>query len=102
MIFDEKNYIYYRIHDNNTIGKKNCLKEMWIRIKRFFKKSKCTRSKFALDFLNCYYKTIPEEYIESIEKLALYKKSFKNQMKLLVDKNFKGIIFKLYVCLKRI
>ncbi|MGN1299255.1 MAG: glycosyltransferase [Candidatus Scatovivens sp.] len=102
VLYDKESYIYYRIHENNTLGIQTKLQKIKLKLKRFFKKSKCTRSKFAKDFYSCYYEKIPSKYIKSIKRLAFYKESFKDQMKLLFDKNFKGIVFKLYICLKKI
>lgn len=102
IIYDKKSYIYYRIHENNTQGIQTKLEKIKIKLKRFFTKSKCTRSRFAKDFYSCYYDKIPSKYIKSIKRLASYKDNFKAQMNLLFDKNFKGIVFKFYICLKKI
>ena len=39
---------------------------------------------------------IPEEYAESIYNLAFYRENFKGKWRLFCDKNYKGLIFKIY------
>lgn len=103
VLYDTDSYIYYRIHENNTIGKKNSKVEEYIsKIKRFFKKSTNTRSKFARDFFECYNDLLPDKIREEIKDLAYYKENYKFKIKLLFNKHFKGIIFKLYVLMNRI
>lgn len=101
-VYDNNSYIYYRIHEENTIGKKNKYSELFNKVFRFFKKSKCTRSRFAKDFYNTFKSNIPLKYIDDINNLANYKQSFKQRVSLLTSKKFKGCIFKLYVLLGKV
>lgn len=102
VIYDSKSYIYYRIHEQNTIGVTTKFKNLKIKIKRFFSKRKNTRSKFAKAFYETYENEIPIKYKNNIYDLAYYNNSNKNKIKLLINKNFKGIIFKIYILLNRV
>lgn len=103
VIYDNNSYIRYRIHESNTIGKKNKINTIINKLKNFFAKSKCTRSKFAKDFYETYSSNIKDEmFKESIKELAYYKADKHLKRKLLFNKNFKGIIFKIYILLNKV
>lgn len=102
IVYDDSSYIYYRIHNDNTIGKNNKFKETVNKVERFLKKSKCTRSHFAKDFYNTYNSQIPVKHLKEIHALAFYKESLIDKLILFKSKKFKGIIFKLYVLLEKV
>lgn len=103
IFYDNNSYIQYRIHSNNAIGKKNVLGELIIKIRRFMHKSKCTRSNFAKGLIKSYdIKSVDNELYNNIYFLANYKESWKSKYKLLFNKNFKGLIFKIFVLLERV
>lgn len=103
VIYDNNSYIYYRIHENNTIGKNSKIKNFTNKVKRLLKKSECSRSKFAKDFYETYYKNIVDITLKnSLNQLAYYKYSKKLKIKLLFNIKFKGFIFKIYVFLNKI
>lgn len=103
VIYDSNSYIYYRIHENNTVGiSKSNIKSLTIKIRRFFRKSKSSRSKFAKDFYECYKEVIEGKYKESIKSLAYYQENVLLKIKLLFDKNFKGVLFRIYVILNKV
>lgn len=103
VIYDSNSYIYYRIHENNTIGiSNNKIKDLALKIKRFFKKSNNSRSRFAKDFYECYKDVLDNKYTQTIKKLAYYKEDFLLKIKLLCDRNFKGILFRIYVILNKV
>lgn len=103
VVFDNNPKILYRLHGSNTIGQsENSFFEIVEKIKRFLKKSSCARSRFASDFFACYKAEVPIECRNSIKNLGDYRFSFLSKKELLFDKNFKGIIFKLYVLLNRV
>ena len=102
VIYDNESYIYYRIHENNTIGVTNKVEELKKKVKRFFKKSKNARSLFAKDFYECYNEQIDIKYKNSIKNLGYYRQNFLCKIKLLFDRKFKGIIFKLYVIFSKV
>ena len=101
-IYDNNSFIYYRIHENNTIGKKNIFFEIYNKINRFFHRSKCSRSRFAIDFCKYYKDDIPSIYLHDIYQLAYYKLLMKKKIGLLFNKKFKGFVFKLYVLLNKV
>lgn len=101
-VYDSNSHIKYRIHDNNAIGKQSVMKSFLKKGKRFFCKSKCVRSRFAKDFYETYENSIPEKYKNDIYQLAFYKSSFMNTVKLVKNKNFAGIIFKIYVLMNKV
>ena len=88
VLYDCNNYIYYRLHENNTIGKSTVLEEYIIKIKRFFKPSKCTRSKFAKDFYETYKNLLTEEDNSIINNLAYYTRDYKKKYNLLFCNKF--------------
>lgn len=103
VVFDSKSYINYRIHDNNAIGQNiSFFQKNLLKIKRFLKKSKNTRSKFAKDFLECYAQMLPNDVNEQIKYLAYYKENLIFKFRLIFNNNFKGIIFKLYILMNRV
>ncbi len=103
VIYDSDSYIYYRIHEQNTIGVTTKFKNFKIKIKRFFSKRKNTRSKFAKDFYKIYASRLTDSNLKiSLKELGYYKESKGLKYKLLFNKNFKGIIFKIYVFLNRV
>lgn len=102
IIYDENSYIHYRIHESNTLGIQNKFQKINTKFKRFFQKSKCTRSKFTKDYYECYNEKFDLEYKDNICMFAYYKKSLFYKLKFLLNKNFKGIIFKIYILLNRI
>lgn len=103
VIFDNNSYILYRIHDSNTIGQSSSKFSNFVgKVKRFFKKSKNVRSRFARDFYITYNTEIPLEYRNSIYQIAYYRDSKITKLKLLFNNKFRGIIFKLYVILSRV
>ena len=101
VIYDEESHIYYRIHDNNTIGKASRVKLLKERIKRFFSKPKCVRSSMARDIYMIYNNDMNEENKRNCYLLANYKVDHK-KMSLIFNKSFKGIIFKIYVLLGKV
>ena len=103
VIYDNNSYINYRIHSENAIGQtQSKIKKLSVKIKRFFKENKNSRSKFAKDFYNCYKDKIPAELIDEIKCLAFYRERKLLKLKLLFNKNFKGLIFKIYVILNKV
>lgn len=103
IIYDNNSYVNYRIHELNTIGHKSNLKMTIEKIKRFFSKSKNTRSKFAKNFYETYESEIEDKtFRESIKQLAYYRFNKKLKTKLIFNRNFKGITFKIYILLNRV
>ena len=102
VVYDTNSYIGYRIHESNTIGIDNKWNKVKGKFKRFFKKSKCVRSKFAKDFYECYEEILPQSIKEDVKELAYYKEKLKFKVKLLFNSNFKGFIFKFYVLMNKI
>ena len=75
VIYDSNSYILYRLHANNTIGKKNSIEELKQKIYRFFKKSPNSRSKFATDFYITYKKELPDnQFKRELFNFAFYRK----------------------------
>jgi len=102
ILFDNNSNILYRIYSENTIGQESISKTLLKKIKRFFQKSKCTRSKFAKDFYKCYMNDMPIKYKKDIHEFAYYKDSKSEKFLFLKNKNYKGFIFKIYIILNKI
>ncbi len=101
VVFDGNSYIYYRIHQNNTIGKSNVMSGFLKKIFRFFKSSKRSRSRFAKDFYECYKNDLKEEYASAVKLLGYYRAE-KKKLRLIKDKRFHGVIFKSLVLLGKV
>lgn len=101
VVFDDDSFIYYRIHENNTIGKANLFRLMRNRIKRFFHKSRCVRSNMAKDIYETYSESMNDRNKKNCYLLANYKTDHK-KLSLVFNKDFKGIVFKLYALLGKV
>ncbi len=103
VVYDSEPGMKYRIHSNNTIGADSKFKTLKNKIKLFFKKSPCVRMNFARDFYDCFGDSISDEELkEAVYNLGHYQESSVIKRKLLNNKNFRGLSFKLYVVLNRI
>jgi len=102
VIYDKESYILYRVHDSNTIGIENKFQKYLKKMNRFFSKNRNTRSKFAKDFYMCYEKMLDSSIKEDIRQLAFYREKISCRIKLLLNRKYKGIIFKLYVLLNKV
>mgnify|MGYP001071318904 CR=1 FL=1 len=102
VIYDKNSYILYRIHGSNALGKKSLIKELKMKISRFFNKNMCTRSKFTKDFNETFYKDIPEKIRYDIKCLAYYKVDLKYKLHILLSSKYKGFIFKIYIILNKV
>lgn len=103
VIYDPNEYIYYRIHDNNTIGINSKFDDFKKKLSRFFNKSDCIRMKFARDFYDVYRDELKDsEWSKDIFYLGHYQEKLNYKFRLFISKNFKGIIFKIFVILNRI
>lgn len=103
VIYDSNSYIHYRIHEQNTIGATTKIKNLKIKIKRFFSKRKNTRSKFAKDFYETYSSKMKDTNLKNnIKQFGYYRENILLKVKLLFNKKYKGMIFKFYVLLNRI
>ena len=102
VVYDDNSYIHYRIHGNNAIGIESKWSVLKKRIKRFFGKSTCVRSKMAYDIYNTYEKNIPNNCKKDLYQLSNYQKNIKTKFGLLFNPKYKGIIFRFYIILNRI
>lgn len=100
--YDDNSSIYYRLHQDNTIGMDDKFKEFIKKVKRFFKKSPKTRSKFAFDFYNTYSSDIEnEDYRDFVYNMAFYDKKISCFFKFLFSKKIKKITQKILIILRR-
>lgn len=90
VVYDKNAYIKYRQTGNNTsitgVGKYDALKKNVLYLKKRFGKMAHQREMNAKSILNCYYDYLNEP--ELIKKVADYRKSFKNKIRLLKDKRY--------------
>ena len=101
VVIDDESHILYRIHGNNTIGKSSRLKDLWVKLKRLFKKPVRSRSRFAKDFYDCFGDKLVKVYAEIAYKLGYYRIAHK-KMSLLFDKRLNGLTFKVMIVLGRV
>ena len=107
-IYDEKKYVKYRQHDSNVIGANyNIIKKIKKRWKNFWKCDH-SREKTAKEILNGYSdRIVNKEYLEELQQLAEYRKSYKNKVKLILSRKmkaekYKTILFKLAIIMNKI
>lgn len=88
--FDENPHILYRQHSNNVFGGKS---SFYKKYKRRFKNALIEKSRirenYALELIKGYSDVIPEDNMKKIKKVAFYRKSFKNKIELVFDKEIK-------------
>jgi len=104
--FDDLPHISYRQHGTNIVGGNNGFIGTWKRrIKNFKKIKDVSRSNTALNLLDGYREKLSVDDIELLETVAYYKKSLRNKIKLINNKNIyrsskeKNMIFKVQVLL---
>ena len=102
VLFDKESKIKYRVHADNVVGQKKGMRELSLKIKRFFKKSICSRSRFAHDFYEQYKNELPSRYKKSIMDLAYYRNDARCKKDLLFSRDFVGTKFKVLVLLNRV
>ena len=90
MIFDKTPHISYRQHENNVIGGKSSrVKKYKRRISNVFINRNRIRERDALELINGYKDLIPEENLKLIKKVAFYRSSYKDKLKLIFDNDIK-------------
>lgn len=102
IFYDDIPKIKYRIHSENTIGINTKYEDIKNKIKRFFSSSLNTRSRFARDFYETYKNCLDNDLKKHVYLLGHYNDCINIKLKLICDKEFKGVIFKLYVILNKI
>lgn len=96
LVYDFDGYIQYRQHSKNVVGtylKRKTIKNYYYKIKRLLNKKNQPRYVNAINFYDAYENDLDEKDREKVLKLVNYKKSFKNKMKLLFDKDIKATGF---------
>ncbi|MGY6213108.1 glycosyltransferase family 2 protein [Cytobacillus firmus] len=90
VVFDEKPHIDYRQHENNVIGGTSSIsKKFKRRIKNVLLERNRIREKDAKELIRGYSDSISIENLETIKKVAYYRKSLKNKLDLVFDKNIR-------------
>ena len=103
VIFDRNSYIYYRIHDNNTIGINNKMTTFKRKIKRFFcSDMRNTRSKVVMNIYRIYGEKLDLEEQKICYLLGNCSKKYKYTIQLLKYKEYRNIDFLLMLFLRRI
>ncbi len=103
--FDQNSYIKYRQHGNNVVGGTTTPIKRWKRRINTIKTNPCPRSRGIRELLNGYYKYMSKDNINICKEISNYKKTLKNRMILIFDKNIYSsnkridIIFRLTVLL---
>ena len=103
LIYDEDVHILYRQHGGNTIGGQLSFQKVLKRYWKTLTEPDCIRSKCIKSIVDCFGDKMSPKNREMAYKAALYKKSFRNRMALLLDKDIKmgypkrNIMFKLAV-----
>jgi len=105
LIYDEDVHILYRQHGGNTIGGQLSLGKV---LKRYWKtvtEPDCIRSKCVKSVVDCFGEKMSPQNKMMADKVASYKKSFRNRVELLLDKDIKmeypkrNVMFKMAVLL---
>ena len=88
VVFDERSFIYYRQHENNTIGMDtthNLKKNVLLHLQRVKNKKLQPRLMNAESLLACFGKTLDEKDRRKIQKIVNYKNSLAEKINLLFD-----------------
>ena len=90
-IYDEIPHMSYRQHGNNVVGAtvKKGFKWYSDRICRFFDRSYQPRYNNAICLENCYGSIMDNKDLEKLRVITQYKKSIRNRLKFMFDKDFK-------------
>ena len=105
LIYDEDVHILYRQHGGNTIGGQLSFRKVLKRYWKTLTEPDCIRSKCIKSVVECFGDKMSPENCEMAKKVASYKESFGNRIKLLLDKGIKteypkrNLMFKLAVLL---
>jgi len=89
LIYDEDVHILYRQHGGNTIGGQLSLWKVLKRYWKTFANPDCIRSKCIKSVVDSFGDKMSPQDCEMAEKVASYKDSFENRIKLLLDKGIK-------------
>lgn len=105
LIYDEDVHMLYRQHGGNTIGGQLSLSKVMKRYMKTLFKPDCIRSRCIRSLIECYGDEMPEKNLKMAKKVACYKKSLKDELKLFFDRDIKtrylkrNILFKAAVFL---
>lgn len=90
VIIDNNSSILYRQHENNQIGSKGGLKDVWTRrlknLKRTFNEHE--KELLAKELLRIYGNSMPSEAKLAVKKVAYYRTSWKNKLSLMFDSGY--------------
>lgn len=90
VVFDKTPHISYRQHSNNVIGgRSNLIKKYNRRIRNVVINRNRIRERDAIGLLKGYSDMIDKDHLLQIKKIANYRKSIRNKMSLIFDKNFR-------------
>lgn len=86
---DNNSFILYRQHENNQLGCNRSLSQIWkARLKTSRSKNWHYREKIAKELIRIHGHKMPLEALASIQKIANYRMTFLNRIKLLFDKGY--------------
>lgn len=88
--YDFEPTMLYRQHENNQIGQKISRRDIWRRRIKNLRSDKCKheREEEVKALLDCYSDYFPSETKALLAKVAYYRQSFANKMRLIKDKRF--------------
>lgn len=93
-IYDDKSYILYRQHGKNVLGGDRSIKTVWKKRMKSFKKLKeHHRDLEAFEFYKVYSNMMNRSQKETTLKVANYRKSLINKLRLLFDRKIKMSTF---------
>lgn len=88
-LYDPVPHILYRQHGANAVGGKRGIGASLLRRLSFYKRmGRCYYTKMLQEIYGQYKDRMPAENIERYTKVSSYKKSFRNRIALLCDKEF--------------
>lgn len=89
IINDKNSYIQYRQHDSNAVGFKVSFGKTISRLWNDFNENDSVRWKQVKELYESYYEIIPDENLEKLLKIVCYKKSIRNKILLIKDKEIR-------------
>lgn len=88
VIFDNRAFIYYRQHGNNTIGGNQSLCTRFARWTKKFIQNNCERSNEVKSLLRTFEGEIPFEIMRQMVYVATYKTNLLNRLRLIFSRKF--------------
>ena len=89
LIYDEDVHILYRQHSANVIGSSNSIKKKFMLKVKSLRSKECIRSRTIASLVENYSDLMSDDELATAKRVAEYKNSLSNRIRLLVDTKIK-------------